>query len=88
MPSFDPGKDDLQVYQQKVALLLEAWPAGKYSELAARLVLNCTGSALKKLQLHQAELTAKDRKSSRSIIGLLGVHWGQTDLEQRYKFVE
>ena len=28
VPSFDPSKDDLQVYQQKVALLLEAWPSG------------------------------------------------------------
>ena len=32
VPSFDPAKDDLQVYQQKVALLLEAWPTGKHTE--------------------------------------------------------
>ena len=39
VPSLDPGKDDLQVYQQKAALLLEAWPVGKYTELATRLIL-------------------------------------------------
>ena len=32
VPSFDPARDDLQVYQQKVALLLEAWPTGKHTE--------------------------------------------------------
>ena len=31
VPTFDPSKDDLQVYQQKVALLLEAWPINKYT---------------------------------------------------------
>ena len=35
VPSFDPAKDDLQIYQQKVALLLEAWPVGRYTELAS-----------------------------------------------------
>ena len=33
VPAFDPGKDDLQVYQQKVALSLEAWPSNRYTEL-------------------------------------------------------
>ena len=28
VPSFDPSKDDLQVYTQKVELLLTAWPPG------------------------------------------------------------
>ena len=88
VPSLDPGKDDLQVYQQKVALLLEAWPVGKYTELATRLILNCTGSAFKKLQLHQSELIANDRKSIHRIVELLGGHWGQIDLEQRYEFAE
>lgn len=40
VPSFDPSKDDLQVYTQKVELLLEAWPSTKYGELATRLILN------------------------------------------------
>ena len=48
VPSFDPGKDDLQVYSQKVALLVEAWPQTKYTELATRLILNCVGSAFQK----------------------------------------
>ena len=88
VPSFDPSKDDLQVYQQKVALLLEAWPTGKYTELATRLILNCAGSAFKKLQLHQAELVVNERKSIQRIIELLGGHWGQIDLEKKYEFAE
>ena len=88
VPSFDPSKDDLQVYQQKVALLLEAWPSGKYTELATRLILNCAGSAFKKLQLHQAELMVNDRKSIQRIVELLGGHWGQIHLEQKYEFAE
>lgn len=60
VPTFDPAKDDLQVYQQKVALLLEAWPSNKYTELATRLILNCVGSAFQKLQLHQSELMVND----------------------------
>jgi len=82
VPTFDPSKDDLNVYQQKVALILEAWPPGKYTELATRLILNCTGSAFKKLQLHQSELVVNDRKSIQRIVELLGGHWGQIDLEK------
>ena len=88
VPTFDPSKDDLQVYQQKVALLLEAWPTNKYTELATRLILNCAGSAFKKLQLHQSELMVNDRKSIQRIIELLGGHWGQIDLEKKYEFAE
>ena len=88
VPTFDPSKDDLQVSQQKVALLLEAWPTNKYTELAARLILNCAGSAFKKLQLHQSELMVNDRKSIQRIIELLGGHWGQIDLEKKYEFAE
>eukprot|EP00435_Cladocopium_sp_Y103_P013529 s1772_g3.t1 len=88
VPSFDPSKDDLQVYSQKVMLLLEAWPASKYTELATRLILNCSGSAFKKLQLHQSEITVNERKSIQRIIELLGGHWGQIDLEQRYEYAE
>ena len=88
VPSFDPSKDDLQVYTQKVELLLEAWPSAKYSELATRLILNCSGSAFKKLQLHQAEITQNERKSIQRIIELLGGHWGQIPLERRYEFAE
>ena len=88
VPTFDPSKDDLQIYSQKVMLLLEAWPPNKYTELATRLILNCSGSAFKKLQLHQSEVTQNDRKSIQKIIELLGGHWGQIDLEQRYEYAE
>ena len=37
VPTFDPSKDDVQVFSQKVNLLLNAWPDGKYTELATRL---------------------------------------------------
>ena len=69
-------------------LLLEAWPSNKYLECATRLILNRSGSAFKKLQLHQAELTQNDKKSIQRIIELLGGHWGQIDLEQRYEYAE
>eukprot|EP00435_Cladocopium_sp_Y103_P018074 s4573_g4.t1 len=88
VPSLDPSKDDLQVYTQKVELLLEAWPASKYTELATRLILNCVGSAFKKLQLHQSEITKNEKKSIQRIIELLGGHWGQIPLERRYEFAE
>ena len=88
VPSFDPSKDELQVYSQKVMLLLEAWPEGKYTELATRLILNCSGSAFKKLQLHQTEVTQNERKSIQKIVELLGGHWGQIDLEQKYEHAE
>eukprot|EP00435_Cladocopium_sp_Y103_P039205 s1270_g10.t1 len=88
VPTFDPSKDDLLVYQQKVELLLEAWPSGKYTELATRLILNCAGSAFQKLQLHQSELMTNDRKSIQRIIELLGGHWGRIDLERKYEFAE
>lgn len=35
VPSFDPSKDDLQVYQQKVQLVLSVWPRNRISELVA-----------------------------------------------------
>ena len=88
VPTFDPAKDDLQVYQQKVALLLEAWPSNKYTELATRLILNCVGSAFQKLQLHQSELMVNERKSIHRIVEILGGHWGQIDLEKKYEFAE
>jgi hypothetical protein len=86
--SFDPSKDDLQVYAQKVELLLTARPSGKYAELATRLILNCSGSAFKKLQPHQTEVTKNDPKSIQRIIEILGRRWGQIALEQKYEFAE
>ena len=46
VPSFDPSRDDLQVYQQKVQLVLSVWPTNRISELVTRLILNTTGSGL------------------------------------------
>ena len=77
VPTFDPSKDDLQVYSQKVMLLLDAWPVGKYTELTTRLILNCSGSAFMKLQLHQSELMENERKSVKRLIEILGGHRGQ-----------
>ena len=88
VPTFDPSKDDLQVYTQKVSLLLEAWPAGKYTELVTRLILNCSGSAFLKLQLHQKELMVNDRQSVQKLVEILGGHWGQIGLEKRYEYAE
>ena len=88
VPSFDPSKDDLQVYSQKVSLVLDAWPTGRYTDLATRLILNCSGSAFKKLQLHQNEIAQNERKSIQRFIELLGGHWGQIDLEQKYEHAE
>ena len=60
----------------------------EYTELATRLILNCSGSAFKKLQLHQEEVTKNDAKSIQRIIEILGGHWGQIALEQKYEFAE
>eukprot|EP00435_Cladocopium_sp_Y103_P013144 s1206_g3.t1 len=88
VPSFDPSKDDLQLYQQKVQLVLEVWPSAKISELVTRLILNCTGSAFSKLQLHFNELKVNDAKSVKRLIELLGGHWGKTGLEKRFADAE
>ena len=44
VPSFDPSKDDLKTYTQKVQLLTTVWPANRFGELATRLILGCSGS--------------------------------------------
>eukprot|EP00435_Cladocopium_sp_Y103_P053005 s2015_g16.t2 len=43
---------------------------------------------IQELQLHQSEVTQNDRKSIQKIIELLGGHWGQIALEQKYEFAE
>ena len=88
VPTFDPSKDDLTVYSQKVSLLLASWPEGKYNELATRLILGCSGSAFNKLQIHASEVTQNDKKSIQRIVELLGGHWGPINLERQYEFVE
>ena len=84
VPTFDPSKDNLRMYQQKVELLMAAWPKGKITELVMRLILNCQGSTFAKLQLHQTELMVNDEKSARRLIELLGGHWGRIGLERQY----
>ena len=88
VPSFDPSKDDLQIYQQKVQLVMSVWPTSKLSELVTRLILNTTGSAFAKLQLHHAELSVNDQKSVKKLIELLGGQWGKTALEKRFADAE
>ena len=88
VPTFDPSKDDLQVYQQKVQLVHAVWPKNKVSELITRLILNTTGSAFAKLQLHHEELCVNDEKGVKKLIELLGGHWGRLGLEKKYSDAE
>lgn len=88
VPSFDPSKDELTSYTQKVQLLMNMWPESKWTELSTRLILNCHGSAFKKLQLHQQEVMKNERKSIQRLIEILGGHWGQINLEKQYEFAE
>ena len=88
VPTFDPSKDDLQQYANKVSLLAEAWPQGKYTELITRLILNCSGSAFLKLQLKQDELLKNEKKSVKALIETLGGHWGRIGLEKKYEYAE
>ena len=88
VPSFDPSKDDLKIYTQKVQLLTTAWPENRYGELATRLILGCSGSAFQKLQLNQTELTKNGKKSVLRIREILGGTWGQIDLECKYECAE
>ena len=88
MPSFDPSKDDLQLYQQKVQLVFSVWPPSKVNGLITRLILNTSGTAFSKLQLHHAELCVNDEKGIKRLVELLGGHWGKTGLERRYSDAE
>eukprot|EP00435_Cladocopium_sp_Y103_P012399 s2062_g3.t1 len=88
VPTFDPSKDSLKIYQQKVELVLAAWPKTKITELVMRLILNCQGSAFAKLQLHQTELMENDEKSVKRLVELLGGHWGRIGLERQYEEAE
>ena len=87
-PTFDPSKDDLLTHTRKVELLVGMWPDGRWTELASRLILGCSGSAFLKLQIHQTEITKNDKKSIQKLIELLGGHWGQVNLERQYELAE
>ena len=57
-------------------------------ELIARLILNCSGSAFQKLQLHQAELLQGGKPAVQKLVNLLGGFWGRIPLEKRYEATE
>ena len=77
VPSFDPSKDDMVQYQQRVELVMAAWHKTKITELVTRLILNCQGSAFAKLQLHQSELLTGEESSVKRLIEILGGQWGK-----------
>lgn len=88
VPSFDPSKDSLEIWSQKVELLVNTWPPSKLSELATRLILNCSGSAFQKLQLHKDELIKNDPKAIKALVAYLGGQWGKVPLEKRFDAAE
>ena len=88
VPSFDPSKDDLEQYTQKVELLSEIWPATKMNELVTRLILNTTGSAFQKLQLSRSKLMTGDKAGIELLVTTLGGQWGKVNLERTYEIVE
>ena len=88
VPTYDPSKDDLQVYTQKVELLVSAWPESKYAELVTRLVLGCQGTAFQKLQLHRSAFASNDKKAVMKVVELLGGQWGQIPLEKKFEAAE
>ena len=82
VPTFDPSKDDLQVYQQKVQLVHSVWPKNKVAELITRLILGTTGSAFAKLQLHQEELCVNDEKGVKKLIESAGGPLGKVGVRK------
>ena len=78
VPTFDPSKDDLEQYTQKVELLSEIWPATKINELITRLILNTNGTAFQKLQLNKSQLMTNDKKGVQQLVQLLGGQWGKS----------
>ena len=78
VPTYDPAKDDITIFQQKVELLVETWPPTRMIELATRLVLNTSGTAFQKLQLNQSAILVNDKKGvmkfDRTAGRLLGTH--------------
>lgn len=88
VPSFDPAVDSVEIFSNKVTLLLAAWPQGKILELATRLILNSKGTAFQKLQLHQSEILVNDPKGIRRLVEILGGTWGQVPLEKKFELAE
>ena len=88
VPSFDPAVDNVDIWSNKISLLVEAWPETKMTELATRLILNTKGSAFQKLHLQQKDLLVNDKKSIKKIVEIVGGTWGQIPLEHRFELVE
>ena len=88
VPTFDPSKDELEQYVQKIEMLTEIWPAEKLNELATRLILNTSGAAFQKLQLQKTEILTNDKKGIECLVKALGGQWGKVTLEKKYEVVE
>lgn len=88
VPTFDPSKDDTVVYQQKVELVLAAWPKARITELVTRLILGCQETAFQKLQIHQIELLQNDEKAVHKIIEHFIGQWGRIPLKRQYEYAE
>ena len=88
VPSFDPAKDDLEQYSQKVEPLGEIWPASKMNELITRLILNTTGTAFQKLQLNRDKLLTNHKSGIQLLVTLLWGQRGEMNLERKYESVE
>ena len=61
VPSFDPAKDDLQQYTQKVEVLTDVRPSNRMNELVTRLILTTWG-AISKRPLKRQQLLTGDSK--------------------------
>ena len=72
VPTFDPATDNVEIWSNKVELLLLTWPSNKVQELATRSVLGCKGTAFQKLQLHRDEVLINDPKGIKKIVELVG----------------
>ena len=88
VPTYDPSKDDLEIYVQKIELLVTTWPTDKFGELATRLILGCQGTAFLKLQQQKDQVTVNDKKAIQRIVEILGGQWGQIPLERKYEAAE
>ena len=88
VPSFVPAVDNVEIWTNKVELLMTAWPTNKIQELATRLVLGCKGTAFQKLQLHRSEVIINDPKGIQRIVELVGGKWGAIPLEKKFELVE
>ena len=88
VPTFDPSKDDLEQYVQKIEMLADIWPADKLNELGTRLILNATGPAFQKLQLQRKSILTNDKEGIQKLVTILGGQWGKVSLERKYDVVE